>query len=81
MSLWQHLGCTKLVGIDLVSRDALILPRRMDWLASWEEFGSFIMSGGSFKVGALLRGGMNTERKALLDKVQFGSDTDWATID
>ena len=80
LCLRQHLGCTRLVCIELVSHEALILPRG-DWPASWEEFGSFITSGGSFRVGALLRGGMDPARKALLDAVQFGSDTDWDILD
>ena len=80
LCLRQHLGCSELVSVELVSRDAMPLHRR-DWPESWEEFGSFVASEGSFRVVALLRGGMDPSRKALLDAVPFGSDTDWSLLD
>jgi len=80
LCLRQHLGCSELVNIELVSHDVLILHRG-DWPASWEEFCSFVAGGGSFRVGALLRGGMDPARKALLDAVHFATDTDWPLLD
>ncbi len=67
--------------MELISHDSLLL-HRVDWPASWEEFGAFVAGGGSFRVvGALLRGGMDPARKALLDQVQFPTDTDWQLLD
>jgi hypothetical protein len=56
LCLRQHLGCSELVSVELVSGDAVPLHRR-DWPESWEEFGSIVASEGSFRVVALLRGG------------------------
>ena len=80
LCLRQHLGCSELASIELVSGDAVPLHRR-DWPASWEEFGTFVSNGGSFRVVALLRGGMDPSRKALLDTVQFGSDMNWSLLE
>jgi hypothetical protein len=80
LCLRQHRGCSELANIVLVSHDAQILHRR-DWPATWDEFGSFVAGGGSFRVGALLRGGMDPARKALLDKLHLATDTDWPLLD
>ena len=80
LCLRQHLRCSNLVGIKLLSSEALVLPRG-DWPASWEEFGSFVIGGGSFRAGASLRGGMDPARQRRLNAVQFGSDTDWLMLD
>ena len=80
LCLRQHLGCPGLVNIELISHDSLLL-HRADWPVSWEEFGTFVECGGSFRVGAVLRGGMDPARRALLDKVHFATDTDWQLLD
>ena len=80
LCLRQHLGCSELVRIELLSRDALVLARA-DWPASWDEFSAFVEEGGFFRVGARLRGGMDPARRARLDAVQFDSGTDWPMLD
>ena len=80
LCLRQHLGCSELVRIELLSRAALVLSRG-EWPASWEEFSSFVADGGFFRVGARLRGGMDPARKNRLDAVRFDSGTDWPMLD
>ena len=80
LCLRRHLGCPGLVNVELISHESLPL-HRAGWPASWEEFGAFVAGGGSFRVGALLRGGMDPGRKALLDQVRFPTDTDWQLLD
>ena len=81
LCLRQNLRCAELVNIELVSHDALILHRE-EWPASWEEFGSFVEGGGTFRVGAILRGGMDPARQALLDTARFAlSDSEWSLLD
>ena len=80
LCLRRLLGCSELVRVELISHDSLLL-HPADWPASWEEFGAFVASGGSFRVGASLRGGMDPTRKGLLDKVHFATDTDWELLD
>lgn len=81
LCLRQSLRCEKLANIELISHDALILHRE-DWPASWEEFGSFVEGGGTFRVGAILRGGMDPSRQALLDSARLAmSDEEWVMLD
>jgi hypothetical protein len=80
LCLRQHLGCSELVRIELLSRDVMVLSRG-DWPASWDEFSSFVEDGGFFRVGARLRGGMDPARKHRLDAVRFDSGTDWPMLD
>jgi hypothetical protein len=53
LCLRQHLGCSELVRIELLSRDVMVLSRG-DWPASWDEFSSFVEDGGFFILACLL---------------------------
>ena len=81
LCLRQTQRCEKLVNIELISHDALILHRK-DWPASWEEFGSFVEGGGTFRVGAILRGGMDPGRRAILNTAKLSMpDAEWVLLD